>query len=236
MQRTVWLLFVLVLACSSPLWTQVSCTSWKSIVEFSSYFSIKGSLTEALFLHWKWMGITGSQLEKPEEKQDQCFAICNQWSSSPVPGHDSSQRLLGTRRARAFSGTQRDDHRDTQQKGKYSCRCHLVGWEQGAGGFPACPCWLLSRCFLPGRPTSCSLPISLLCSLFPSRRMSYVLGLLMERLPWLHWSQGELHLPSSGGKSCPDCGKNTRWKKKATSPWVSGFHLQLSSLQFLILI
>lgn len=40
--------------------------SW--VVLFSVYFSIKGSHTDPLFLHWKWIDIPGSQLEKPEEK------------------------------------------------------------------------------------------------------------------------------------------------------------------------
>lgn len=98
----------------------------------------------------------------------------------------------GSSLAPGLCGTQRDNHCDTE-KSKIQSRMSSGG-EQIAKGFPACPQCLPStvRGSLPGWPMRCSLPISLFCSMFPSSRISYILGWPMESIPWLCWSQGQL--------------------------------------------
>lgn len=172
------------------------------VVLFSSYFSMKGSHTDPRFLHWKWTGIPFSQLEKPEEKQDQSLLqFVPDGIQSPVLGCDLGWWLLGTKWFTPLQGP-----KGMTAGKKENTVADVILWgEQVAWGFPACPCWLPSMACgsLPHQCMSFSLPISLLCSLY----MIYVSGWWIERLPWLCWSQGQLHLPSSASK--PDCGWNT---------------------------
>lgn len=156
------------------------------VVLFSIYFSIKDSHTDPLFLHWKWIDIPGSQLEKPEEKKgSECFIVCNQWSSSPEPGRDSHWQIPGTRTLQDSKG-QSLWHR----KKENTVTDVIWGWA-GCKRFSSLPTLPAKRSHgsLPGWPRRCSLPISLFCSVFPSSRMSSILGWPMERVPWLCWSQ-----------------------------------------------
>lgn len=100
--------------------------------------------------------------------------------------------VTGSSLAPELCGMQRDNHGDTEKRKIQSQMSS--GGEHVAEGFPACPRCLPSpvRGSLPGWPMRCSLPISLFCSMFPSSRMSYILGWPMERIPWLCWGWGQL--------------------------------------------
>lgn len=153
------------------------------VVLFSSYFSIKASDTDPRFLHWEWTGIPGSQLEKPEEKQDQSLL---QFVTDGLQVQCLAVAMAGGSLAQNSSCLFKDPKGwSLWHKGKRENTVAdvILGGEQVAWGFPACPRWLCgtrnkgtkqgtkarSRS-LPHQCMSCSLPISLLCSLFlPAR-------------------------------------------------------------------
>lgn len=173
-------------------------------VLFSSYFSIKGSHTDPRFLHWKWTGIPVSQLEKPEEKQDQSLL---QFVPDGIQVQCLAVTLAGGSLAQNGSRLFKDPKGWLQEKKKIqlqmsSCgesRLHEVFQPAHAG----CQAWPVALCPTSARASPCPFPCFVPCFFY----MIYVSGWWIERLPWLCWSQGQLHLPSSASK--PDCGWNT---------------------------
>lgn len=93
--------------------------------------------------------------------------------------------VTGSSLAPELCRTQRDNHCDTEKRKIQSQMSLGVSRLQKvflpAKHSPWLSAWLAHEVLL-----------ALFCSVFPSNRMSYILGWPMERIPWLCWSQGQL--------------------------------------------
>lgn len=131
------------------------------------------------------------------------FAVCTWWYSSPVLGCDPGWWLLGTKWFTPLQGpkgmTAGKKKIQLQMSSCGESRLHEVFQPAHAG----CQAWPVALCPTSARASPCPFPCFVPCFFY----MIYVSGWWIERLPWLCWSQGQLHLPSSASK--PDCGWNT---------------------------